>query len=51
VGPTRTFTQEQTAQANAAWHNRKLKTWAQVKEKFPEGFTLARAYKLWGARE
>ena len=49
--PPMTFTPEEVEQAKAAWHNRKLKTWAQVQEKLPVGFSLARAHKLWGARE
>lgn len=49
--PVRAFTPAETEQARAAWHNRKIKTWAAVKEKFPPGFTVARAYKLWGPRE
>lgn len=46
----RVFTPEEMKQAQDAWESRKLKTWAAVREKLPKGFSLARAYKLWGKR-
>ena len=49
--PVKEFSADEMKTAQAAWHNRKLKTWAQVKEALPAGFSLARAHKLWGARE
>jgi hypothetical protein len=49
--PRRAFTAEEVEQAKAAWHNRKLKTWKEVEARLPVGFSCARAYRLWGARE
>jgi hypothetical protein len=45
------FTAEETRQAEAAWNNRKFKTWADVQGRMPKGFTVTRAYRLWGARK
>ena len=49
--PSKAFTDAEMRQAHAAWNSRKLKTWAQVQENLPEGFSLNRAFKLWGPRE
>jgi hypothetical protein len=49
--PRRAFTVEEVEQAKAAWNNRKLKTWKEVEARLPVGFSCARAYRLWGARE
>lgn len=49
--PSKSFTDAEVRQAHAAWHSRKLKTWAQVQEKLPAGFSLNRAFKLWGPRD
>lgn len=46
----RIFTPAEMKQAQDAWESRKLKTWHDVREKLPKGFSLARAYKLWGKR-
>jgi hypothetical protein len=48
--PAKTFTEAQWAKAEAAWNSRKLKTWAAVKEKLPEGMTLKRAWAKFGPR-
>jgi hypothetical protein len=45
------FTADEMRQAETAWNNRKLKTWAEVQAKMPNGFTVTRAYRLWGARK
>jgi len=47
----RAFTAEEMKQAEDAWNNRKLKTWDEVRAKLPKGFTVTRAYRLWGARK
>ncbi len=48
--PRKDFTAQEIEQARAVWHNRKVRTWAEVKVKLPSGFSLARAYKSWGPR-
>lgn len=48
--PAQEFTDRETNMAKAAWHNRKLKTWADVRAGLPTGFTINRAYRMWGAR-
>ncbi len=48
--PAKTFTEAQWTKAEAAWNSRKLKTWAAVKEKLPEGMTLKRAWAKFGPR-
>ena len=48
--PKKDFTPLQIEKAQQIWQSRRLKTWAAVKEQLPPGFTLARAYKLWGPR-
>lgn len=49
--PVRTWTPEQWRDAEAAWNNRKLKTWKAVKAMLPEGMSLWRAYRAFGARD
>ncbi len=49
--PVRTWTPEQWAQAKSVWESRKLKKWSDVKEMLPEGMSLWRAYRAFGARD
>lgn len=49
--PVRTWTPEEWKEAEAAWTNRKLKTWNDVKAMLPEGMTLWRAYRAFGGRD
>jgi hypothetical protein len=45
------FTAEDTARAELVWSNvKKFPTWGDVEKALPEGFTTARAYKLFGKR-
>lgn len=45
------FTAEQHRDAKATWRNLKdYPTWEDVKTALPQGFTVHRAHKLWGAR-
>jgi len=48
--PPKVFTEEQLAAAKAAWESIKYRTVADAVAQFPEGFSQARAYELWGAR-
>lgn len=48
--PKAPFTEAEIEQARKAWESRKLKTWADVKEKLPNGFSVQRAYLLFGKR-
>jgi hypothetical protein len=48
--PRKTFTDAHIEQARRAWESRKLKTWAEVGEKLPKGFSLQRAYLMFGKR-
>lgn len=48
--PPKVFTEEQLAAAKAAWESIKYRTVADAVAQFPEGFSQARAYALWGAR-
>jgi hypothetical protein len=48
--PLQKFTAAEMQQAKDAWHSRRLKTWDDVRKKMPKGFSLNRAYRLWGAR-
>ena len=46
------FTADQHRDAKAAWRNLKdYPTWDDVKKALPDGFTVYRAHKLWGARK
>lgn len=49
--PVRTWTPAEWATAKAAWENRKLKTWKDVEAMLPEGMTLSRAWRAFGARD
>lgn len=49
--PVRTWTPEEWRDAEAAWNNRKLKTWADVRAMLPEGMSMWRAYRAFGARD
>lgn len=48
--PRAEFSEAQIDQARRVWESRKLKTWAEVREKLPKGFTTDRAYRLFGKR-
>ena len=48
--PVRVWTPEQWADAKSAWESRKLKTWDDVRAMLPEGMSLWRAYRAFGAR-
>lgn len=48
--PAARFSDADMVRARAAWDSRKLATWADVAEALPEGFSVDRAYKLWGPR-
>ena len=48
--PKAPFTEAEIGQARKAWESRKLKTWADVREKLPKGFSVQRAYLLFGKR-
>ena len=48
--PKAEFTEAQIEQAHRAWESRKLKTWNDVVEKLPKGFTPHRAYLMFGKR-
>lgn len=44
------FSEAATEKAKAVWHSRKHKTWADAAAAMPKGFTVHRAFKLWGKR-
>jgi hypothetical protein len=48
--PVRTWSPDEWKQAENAWNSRKLKTWDDVKAMLPDGMSLARAYRAFGAR-
>jgi len=48
--PPKVFTDDELAQAKAAWESIKHSTVAEAVSHFPHGFSQARAYALWGAR-
>ena len=48
--PRATFTDAEIEQARRAWESRRLKTWNDVREKLPKGFTPQRAYSMFGKR-
>lgn len=48
--PKKEFPAADLAKAKAAWESRKLKTWAAVQEKLPEGMTTRDCWNLWGSR-
>lgn len=49
--PAKDFTSDEYKAAELAWRNvKKLPTWKDVEAALPEGFTVARAYKMWGSR-
>ncbi len=49
--PVRAWTPSEWAQAEAAWNNRKLKTWDDVKAMLPEGMSIWRVWRAFGARD
>ena len=50
--PRVTFSAEQMKDAKATWRNTKdYPTWGDAAAVLPEGFTTARAHKLWGPRQ
>lgn len=49
--PAAKFTAEQLKDAKAVWRNlRDYPTWLDAEKAFPEGFTAARAFKMWRGR-
>lgn len=49
--PAKVFTEIDVEKARAAWESRKLKTWAQVRDALPPGFSTSRAWSMFGPRE
>jgi hypothetical protein len=44
------FSEPVTAKAKTVWESRKYKTWADAAAAMPKGFTVHRAFRLWGKR-
>ncbi len=45
------FAPEVVAAAERVWRDRRVKTWSAAAERLPKGFTVYRAFKLWGQRD
>lgn len=48
--PKKTFPAADLTKAKALWESRKLKTWADVEAKLPDGMTPRDCWNLWGSR-
>lgn len=48
--PKKAFDAAALAKAKGLWESRRLKTWAAVKAKLPDGVTLRDCWNLWGSR-